>query len=206
MKRFLLVSVGIALSFGLVACGESGNSSEVSSLKSENSSLKSANSSLKKSLNKPDEITKAKTLNTVGEAQYTIISVTQERVKQAESNYTDAEYNYSGIKSYPDHYYRAEIQYQLKNVGKKDFDLSYMGNSVTDANGMKYSFGGGATFGFDDNDNGVLKAGDSTSGSFYLLSKTKIDLSHFKVNVTDQIIDAGSDNQATVGNAGTAAY
>lgn len=189
------------------------DSSTISSLKSENSSLRAENNSLqgvgtiessssKASTSKATSF-KAKTLNTVGEAQYTITSLKQTKVKNKESNYTDAEYNYDGIKDYPDKYYRAEITYRLKNVGTQDFDLSAMQNSVSDAQGLEYSYSSGDVNGLDSNSNGTVKVGMTTSGTFYLLSKTEIPLEHFSINVGDQVPKNGD---GIVGAAGTATY
>lgn len=189
------------------------SSSTISSLKSENSSLRAENNSLQgvdtkasstsKTASTKTSNFKAKTLNTVGEEQYTITSLKQSQVNNKESEYTDAEYNFDGIKSYPDKYYRAEITYRLKNTGTQDFDLSYGQDSVSDAQGLEYSYASGDVNGFNDNSNSVVKAGMTTSGTFYLVSKTKIPLDHFSINVAEQI---PKDGEGAVGAAGTANY
>lgn len=204
---------------GLAGCSQSNqsasskSSSTISSLKSENNSLRAENNSLqgigtKESSTSKTSSTKtaaftAKTLNTVGEEQYTITSVKQSKVNNKESEYTDAEYNFDGIKNYPDKYYRAEITYRLKNIGSQDFDLSYGQDSVSDAQGLEYSYVSGDVNGLNSNSNGVVKTGMTTSGTFYLISKTEIPLDHFSINVSEQIPKSG---EGAVGAAGTANY
>lgn len=212
----LLVSLSAVT---LAGCSQSNqgasskSSSTISSLKSENSSLRAENNSLqgigtkgsstRKTSSAKTTAFKAKTLNTVGEEQYTITSVKQAKVNNKESEYTDAEYNFDGIKSYPDKYYRAEITYRLKNIGTQDFDLSYGQDSVSDAQGLEYSYASGDVNGLNSNSNGVVKAGMTTSGTFYLISKTEIPLDHFSINISEQVPKGG---EGTVGAAGTANY
>lgn len=202
MKKILLV-LPLTLLL-LTACGNSdtAESSEISSLKAENSSLKAE---LKKA-NAPVVNKEKKTLNTVGSCQYTVTGVKQEKVKNDSDNYTNAEYNFAGMDDFPKTYYRAKISYTLKNVGDKEFDLGYGEDTITDAKGIQYTDGAGDLAGFNDVATDVVKPDTLISGSFFLLSKEKMDLSHFKVNVDEKIMVADNGDQDVVSQAGTAEY
>lgn len=202
MKKVIVTLAVATTSLLLGACGNTsankvgGDSAKISSLKKENASLKSELNATAGNTNEE------KQLNAVGRVQYTITSVKQETVKNREENYTNAEFNFQDIKDYPKTYRRATITYKLKNVGNKPFDLSSMQNTVTDNDGNEYSDGGGDIFGFDENSNGTVKPGVSTSGKFTLLSKNKINLKSFVINVTDQF----TDDDINLGGAGSAKY
>lgn len=146
---------------------------------------------------------KPKTLSTAGMVQYTITGITEEKVENDESNYSDAEYNFSGISDFPSEYYRTEISYTLKNVGSQSLDLSTYSATILDSNNVEYGRESNDDYGIDINSNGDVNPNTATKGTFYLLSKTKIDISHFSINVGDQW---GGPNDDRVANGGVVKY
>lgn len=94
---------------------------------------------------------KPKTLSTAGMVQYTITGITEEKVENDESNYSDAEYNFSGISDFPSEYYRTEISYTLKNVGSQSLDLSTYSATILDSNNVEYGRESNDDYGIDIN-------------------------------------------------------
>ncbi|WP_057801852.1 lipoprotein [Pediococcus stilesii] len=199
MKKMLGVVTVSATLLILSGCGN--KNSEVASLKSENSSLKTELKSFENKSSKNAAKQTDKVSTTVGSVQYSISKITSEKVTNKEDNYTNAEYNMPNVKSLPKHYYRTRIDYKLKNVGKKTFDLSYYHATVIDDNGNEFNQESNSEYGFDDNSNGIVNPGTKTSGSFYLISKEPINISHFKINISEQ-----SDGENDVGKAGVVEF
>lgn len=192
-----IITMGILT---LSGCGNNKNK-EISSLKLENSSLKKELNAISESSASANKKQENKTSTVVGSVQYTITKITNKKIANKKNNYTDAEYNMSDIKSLPKSYYRATINYKLKNVGKKAFDLSYYQANVIDAKNNEFTSESSSEYGFDENSNGKVNPGMSTSGSFYLISDKPIDLSTLKINVSEQ--STGSD---TLGAAGVVEF
>lgn len=200
MKKVLGLSIVTFSALALVGCGNN-ESSEVSKLKSENSSLKAELKAVSESTNKESKKQENKVSTVVGSTQYTITKISNKRISNKKANYTNAEYNMPDVKSLPSHYYRAAINYKLKNVGSKAFGLGYYQANVIDATGNEFNMESNTEYGFDQNSNGNVNPGVSTSGTFYLISAKPIDLSTFKINVSDQ--STGSD---VVGAGGVAEF
>ncbi|ARY91251.1 MULTISPECIES: DUF4352 domain-containing protein [Lacticaseibacillus] len=186
MKKTIIIGCSILATLVLSGCG---NTTGTSSGKngSEVASLKAENKSLKKQLAADNSTTsKKRVLSPVGEIQYTITNITTKRVENERSNYTNAEYNFSGIKDFPSRYYRTEISYQLKNIGAKAFSLSNTSSKVLDDDGIEYTRDSTTNFGIDMNSNGKVQPGTATTGTFYLLTKTKPNVKNISINVGDQ--------------------
>lgn len=145
---------------------------------------------------------KSKTGSIVGEAKYTIISIKQEHVKKDEDNYTDAEYNFSDIKNYPSKYYRTTLNYNLKNVGDKKFDLGYTTANIVDAHGQQYTDESNSNYGLDDNSGSKVAPGNKISAEFILLSKKPIDLKTYTIELSGQYLNGDTK----VGTGGTVKF
>lgn len=203
---FLLV-LSSALVLG--ACGNSNDSTgdsetvaklekTVDSLKSENEELNSKIKELTNSGDTEDEIT----FSTVGAVEYTVTSVKTEEIENKQDNYTNAEYNFQGINNMPAKYFRTVISYQLKNTADKELDLSTYQATIIDDDNIEYNRSSNDKYLFDENSNGLVQPGTSTTGSFYLISKDAPKITNFKISVSEQ--SPQDYTQGKIGDAGVA--
>ncbi|HBB8189368.1 TPA: DUF4352 domain-containing protein, partial [Enterococcus faecium] len=180
----------------------------INSLKKENEELKkqiaSQSNDTEENSESIDNASKEKTLPVVGILEYTISSIKTEQVTNDEDNFTNAEYNFSGIENFPEKYYRTTISYKLKNKATSPFSLSSYQASLIDGDGMEYSRTAGEYFLYDENSNSLVQPETTTSGVFYLLSKNKPNLSTFKLNASKQFTD--DFTAEPIGEAGTTEY
>ncbi|MGM0333978.1 DUF4352 domain-containing protein [Enterococcus sp. AZ050] len=199
MKKIVIGLIFSSLLLG--ACGNTTSSTNsdtqktIDSLKTENSKLKSE---LKKTTNEAKN-EKIK-FNKVGIIEYTINSINTKQVKKSQKNFTNAEYNFSNIDDFPEKYYRTAISYELKNIGTEPFELSTYQAKIIDDNNMEYTSNSIENFGYDQNSNGTVQPNTSTTGTFYLLSKEKPQITNFKINISEQY----SDSQDKLGDSGIA--
>lgn len=140
-----------------------------------------------------------KTTNTVGAFQYKITTITNEKVKNTEDNYTDAEYNLDDRDSLNSYYYRTIIKYELKNVGTQPVDLSYTQSSLIGDNGTDYTFEGNVgSYGYDSLvGEGKVQPNTIKNGKFILISNEKMNIKNPKINVGEQY--ANDDTQISEG-------
>lgn len=140
-----------------------------------------------------------KTTNTVGAFQYRITTIANEKVKNIEDNYTDAEYNLDDRDSLSSYYYRTTIKYELKNVGTQPVDLSYTQSSLIGDNGTDYTFEGNVgSYGYDSLvGEGKIQPNTIKNGKFILISNDKINIKNPKINVGEQY--ANDDTQISEG-------
>lgn len=71
---------------------------------------------------------------------------------------------------------------------------------IIDDNNMEYTSNSIENFGYDQNSNGTVQPNTSTTGTFYLLSKEKPQITNFKINISEQY----SDSQDKLGDSGIA--
>lgn len=211
-KRILL---GLIFIIGLVLSGcdnttrltDSHSQKTIDSLKAENEEIKAKLSSQSTNTEESSKLAgdtfKEKTLPVVGILEYTISSIKTEQVKNNQNNFTNAEYNFSRIKDFPETYYRTTISYKLKNTATVPFNLSTYQASLIDGDGMEYSRNG-TYYLYDENSNSLVQPETTTSGTFYLLSENKPNLDTFKLNVSNQSTD--DYTVGPIGEAGTTEY
>lgn len=193
MKRVL--SIGIIF-FTLVVLSACSNSNDVkeAKLQKEINQLKKENRSLNQEMEEMVRVnnnTNEKVLNKVGNLQYIIKSIKTEKIKNEKENYTDAEYNYAGINDFGRKYYRTTIAYSLKNIGTSPVALSMYQATILDDDNNEFTRESAETFGIDINSNSTLQPNSSTSGKFYLLSKTIPKVNSFSINMSEQFNDSG---------------
>ena len=99
-------------------------------------------------------------------------------------------------------YYRTVINYQLKNEGDKAFALNTYQARIIDDDNIEYTRTGADKFLYDENSNGLVQPGTSTTGSFYLISKEAPKITNFKISVSEQSPDNYADGP--LGEAGVA--
>lgn len=213
MKKSILL--GLIFIIGLVLSGcdnttsltDSHSQKTIDSLKAENEEIKAKSSSQSTNTEESSKLVgdtfKEKTLPVVGILEYTISSIKTEQVKNNQNNFTNAEYNFSRIKDFPETYYRTTISYKLKNTATVPFSLSTYQASLIDGDGMEYSRTG-EYFLYDENSNSLVQPETTTSGTFYLLSENKPNLDTFKLNVSKQYTD--DYTVGPIGEAGTTEY
>lgn len=170
----------------------------IESLEAENKSLNDKIKELTTAGDTEDEIKFSK----VGIVEYTVTSVKTDEVENKQENYTNAEYNFQGITSMPNKYYRTVINYQLKNEGDKAFALNTYQARIIDDDNIEYTRTGADKFLYDENSNGLVQPGTSTTGSFYLISKEAPKITNFKISVSEQSPDNYADGP--LGEAGVA--
>lgn len=189
MKKLISFVLAGMLLLSAFGCSNSNQSKSSSSSK--------ASSSVTKKQAKPIKFT------TVGALQYTITSIQSDKITNKKSNWTNAEYNFPGIKNYPKNYYRTTLDYTLANTSDKTVDLSfYQANVLLD--GLEYTHESNTANLFDENSNGVIQPGTKTSGKFELITKQKIKVTpkNIKINIGDQYAKGGQGDP--VGTAGVA--
>ncbi|QFR23076.1 hypothetical protein [Schleiferilactobacillus harbinensis] len=192
MKKSVLMFLGTAALFSLGGCGTSQSKPASSSSKASNKATTAKRVDFK-----------PQTLPKVGVAEYTITGISVGQVTNNKDNWTNAEYNFSGIKQFPKKYWRATISYQLKNVGTKPFDLSYQQATVIGGDNVEFTDSGSDRYGYDGNSNGLVQPGTATTGKFILLSVDKPSLGTFKINQSKQV---ASDGSTELGAAGVTEY
>lgn len=170
----------------------------IESLEAENKSLNDKIKELTTAGDTEDEIK----FSTVGAVEYTITSVKTEEIENKQDNYTNAEYNFQGINNMPAKYYRTVISYQLKNTADKELDLSTYQATIIDDDNIEYNRSSNDKYLFDENSNGLVQPGTSTTGSFYLISKDAPKITNFKISVSEQ--SPQDYTQGKIGDAGVA--
>lgn len=170
----------------------------IESLEAENKSLNDKIKELTTAGDTEDEIK----FSTVGAVEYTVTSVKTEEVENKQDNYTNAEYNFQGINNMPAKYYRTVISYQLKNTADKELDLSTYQATIIDDDNIEYNRSSNDKYLFDENSNGLVQPGTSTTGSFYLISKDAPKITNFKISVSEQ--SPQDYTQGKIGDAGVA--
>lgn len=170
----------------------------IESLEAENKSLNDKIKELTTAGDTEDEIK----FSTVGAVEYTVASVKTEEVENKQDNYTNAEYNFQGINNMPAKYYRTVISYQLKNTADKELDLSTYQATIIDDDNIEYNRSSNDKYLFDENSNGLVQPGTSTTGSFYLISKDAPKITNFKISVSEQ--SPQDYTQGKIGDAGVA--
>lgn len=187
MKKLGISFLALSSLLFLGAC--SNNNGETTKLEKTIESLESENKNLNDKLKElttagdtEDEIKFSK----VGIVEYTVTSVKTDEVENNQNNYTNAEYNFQGITNMPDKYYRTVISYQLKNTADKEFDLSTYQASIIDDDNIEYNRSSNDKYLYDENSNGLVQPGTSTTGSFYLISKDAPKITNFKISVSEQ--------------------
>lgn len=170
----------------------------IESLEAENKSLNDKIKELTIAGDTEDEIK----FSTVGAVEYTVTSVKTEEVENKQDNYTNAEYNFQGITNMPAKYYRTVISYQLKNTADKELDLSTYQATIIDDDNVEYNRSSNDKYLFDENSNGLVQPGTSTTGSFYLISKDAPKITNFKISVSEQ--SPQDYTQGKIGDAGVA--
>lgn len=209
MKKIGVFLLVLSSALVLGACSNSNDSTgdsetvaklekTVDSLKSENEELNSKIKELTNSGDTEDEIT----FSTVGAVEYTVTSVKTEEIENKQDNYTNAEYNFQGINNMPAKYYRTVISYQLKNTADKELDLSTYQATIIDDDNIEYNRSSNDKYLFDENSNGLVQPGTSTTGSFYLISKDAPKITNFKISVSEQ--SPQDYTQGKIGDAGVA--
>nr|DAF71757.1 MAG TPA: Protein of unknown function (DUF3138) [Caudoviricetes sp.] len=203
MKKVLL-GVILLTSLTLAGCtsGDSAKSEKmektIESLKKENENL---NSKLK-ALSTEGDTSENIIFSSVGTLQYTITSIKTDEIENKQENYTNAEYNFQAIDTLPKEYYRTKINYNLKNIGNKPFSLgSYQAGILNDED-IEYTGSGSEKYLFDENSNGVIQPGTSSTGSFYLISSEPPKITNFKINISKQFSD--NTEEGPIGAAGIA--
>lgn len=170
----------------------------IESLEAENKSLNDKIKELTTAGDTEDEIK----FSTVGAVEYTVTSVKTEEVENKQDNYSNAEYNFQGINNMPAKYYRTVISYQLKNTADKELDLSTYQATIIDDDNIEYNRSSNDKYLFDENSNGLVQPGTSTTGSFYLISKDAPKITNFKISVSEQ--SPQDYTQGKIGDAGVA--
>lgn len=170
----------------------------IESLEAENKSLNDKIKELTTAGDTEDEIK----FSTVGAVEYTVTSVKTEEVENKQDNYTNAEYNFQGITNMPAKYFRTVISYQLKNTADKELDLSTYQATIIDDDNIEYNRSSNDKYLFDENSNGLVQPGTSTTGSFYLISKDAPKVTNFKISVSEQ--SPQDYTQGKIGDAGVA--
>ena len=203
MKR---LGVSILILGSLITLGACSNNDDetaklektIESLEAENKSLNDKIKELTTAGDTEDEIR----FSTVGAVEYTVTSVKTEEVENKQDNYTNAEYNFQGINNMPAKYYRTVISYQLKNTADKELDLSTYQATIIDDDNIEYNRSSNDKYLFDENSNGLVQPGTSTTGSFYLISKDAPKVTNFKISVSEQ--SPQDYTQGKIGDAGVA--
>ncbi|WP_057746534.1 hypothetical protein [Liquorilactobacillus capillatus] len=144
-----------------------------------------------------------KSTNTVGALKFSFSKIKNEKVKNKEVNYTDAEENMDDQDNLKKEYYRTTVYYELRNLGKEPVDLSYSLNSIIDDSGKDYSDDGSASgYGFDTlAGEKKLQPKTSKTGRFILISNHKITITKPRINVGDEY----SDDENEIADGGIAA-
>lgn len=194
-KIWLLLGLSLLL-VSLSACGDSEDKSENGSDTAQLASLRSENKSLKKELKsaKGTEIkTSTASTNSVdllaksNNIEGRVSKVTQQHMVNNEEDYTNAEYNIDG--KVPDKYYKATISFSIKNLGDKEIDLSYGDITLTDATNQIFSQSS-SDHNLFTNSNDVIQPQATVDNKLELISENKIDLSKFKVNFSQGLMDS----------------
>lgn len=194
MKKSVITLLSLA-GVGLVLSGCSNNSTSTTKSTKSSKSIKT----VKKAKPTSNVVKINKTSNEVNPIKVHVESVRYEKVKNKESNYTDAEYNMEGDPktTLNKEYYRATVSLYFENTGDKPVDLSFGDRSYTVDDGTVFPSFGGANGNAMESSISKIPPHGKLAETVILVSNNKFTANHLQVTFNG--IYANEDTQLSDG-------
>lgn len=202
MKKNIITLLGMA-SISLVLGGCSSVTTKTSKQTSFSQSKKRKNNEKSNNQNSNEKIVQInKSSNLVGPLKVHVSSIKYEKVKNKESNWTNAEYNMEGDpeKDLNNYYYRAIVYLNIENTGNKSVDLSYGERSYIVDDGTAFPEQGGADGNSFESSTAKIVPHTKLANTVILVSNKKFTANKLQITFTDI---CENDNNV-LSNGGTA--